>query len=124
MTQKAITQKERKEKERSEKKKNTPLIQVDKYSDPISNFISNFKRKFREVKGLTDWIRLFRGKNSGKSEQPLQPENIIGLTKTVIHSDFKNDEKNQTIHKNKKPVLKTNNTIKTQQIRPKNNNLK
>ncbi len=36
-----------------------------------------------------------------------------------MRSDFKNDEKNQTVQKNKKPALKMDNTIITQQSRPK-----
>ncbi len=52
MAQKTITEKERKENELSEKKKNTPFMQIDKHSDPISNFITNFKRQFKDTKGL------------------------------------------------------------------------
>ena len=115
MAQKVIPDKEQKEKEHS------PLIQVDKQSDPISNFIANFKRQFREAKGLVDWNRLFGGKRTEQSEQSVQPESLIGTTKTVMRSDFKNDEKNQTVQKNKKPALKTDNAIKPQQARPKNN---
>ena len=115
MAQKVIPDKEQKEKEHS------PLIQVDKQSDPISNFIANLKRQFREVKGLIDWNRLFGGKCAEQSEQSVQPESLIGTTKTVMRSDFKNDEKNQTVQKNKKPALKTDNAIKPQQARPKNN---
>ena len=115
MAQKVIPDKEQKEKEHS------PLIQVDKQSDPISNFIANFKRQFREAKGLIDWNRLFGGKRAEQSEQSVQPESLIGTTKTVMRSDFKNDEKNQTVQKNKKPALKTDNAIKPQQARPKNN---
>lgn len=38
-----------------------------------------------------------------------------------MHSDFKNDEKSQNVQKNKKPALKSDNAIKPQQARPKNN---
>ncbi|MDV3585104.1 hypothetical protein CMU68_07835 [Elizabethkingia anophelis] len=121
MAQKVIPDKEQKEKEQIRKKEHSPLIQVDKQSDPISNFIANFKRQFREAKGLIDWNRLFGGKRAEQSEQSVQPESLIGTTKTVMRSDFKNDEKNQTVQKNKKPALKTDNAIKPQQARPKNN---
>ena len=121
MAQKVIPDKEQKEKEQIRKKEHSPLIQVDKLSDPISNFIANFKRQFREAKGLIDWNRLFGGKRAEQSEQSVQPESLIGTTKTVMRSDFKNDEKNQTVQKNKKPALKTDNAIKPQQARPKNN---
>ena len=121
MAQKVIPDKEQKEKEQIRKKEHSPLIQVDKLSDPISNFIANFKRQFREAKGLIDWNRLFGGKRAEQSEQSVQSESLIGTTKTVMRSDFKNDEKNQTVQKNKKPALKTDNAIKPQQARPKNN---
>ena len=113
MAQKVIPDKEQKEKEHS------PLIQVDKQSDPISNFIANLKRQFREAKGLIDWNRLFGGKRTEQQKQTSEPESIIGATKTLIRSDFKNEEKNQAIQTNKKPALKMDNTIITQQFRPK-----
>ncbi|MCD8555325.1 MAG: hypothetical protein LRY59_01535 [Bacteroides graminisolvens] len=107
MAQKATTDKERKEKEHN------PLIQVDKHGDPISNFISNFKRQFKEAKGLLNWDRLFGGKRT-------EPESVIGATKTVIRSDYKNADNSQAVQTKKKPALKMGNTIKTQQARPKN----
>ena len=113
MAQKVIPDKEQKEKEHS------PLIQVDKQSDPISNFIANLKRQFREAKGLIDWNRLFGGKRVEQQKQTSEPESIIGATKTLIRSDFKNEEKNHAIQTNKKPALKMDNTIITQQSRPK-----
>ena len=119
MTQKVIPDKEQKEKEQIRKKEHSPLIQVDKQSDPISNFIANLKRQFREAKGLIDWNRLFGGKRTEQQKQTSEPESIIGATKTLIRSDFKNEEKNQVIQTNKKPALKKDNTIITQQSRPK-----
>ena len=121
MTQKVIPDKEQKEKEQIRKKEHSPLIQVDKQSDPISNFIANLKRQFREAKGLIDWNRLFGGKRTEQQKQTSEPESIIGATKTLIRSDFKNEEKNQVIQTNKKPALKKDNTIITQQFRPKSN---
>lgn len=115
MAQKVIPDKEQNKKEHS------PLIQVDKQSDPISNFIANLKRQFREAKGLIDWNRLFGGKRTEQQKQTSEPESIIGATKTLIRSDFKNEEKNQAIQTNKKPALKKDNTIITQQFRPKSN---
>ena len=112
MAQKVIPDKEQKEKEHS------PLIQVDKQSDPISNFITNFKRQFKETKGL-GLGRLFGGKRVEPPKQTAEPESIIGATKTVMRSDYKNAENNQTVHTNKKPALKMDNTIITQQSRPK-----
>ncbi|MGJ1348604.1 hypothetical protein [Sphingobacterium siyangense] len=119
MAQKVIPDKEQKEKEQIRKKEHSPLIQVDKQSDPISNFIANLKRQFREAKGLIDWNRLFGGKRVEQQKQNSEPESIIGATKTLIRSDFKNEEKNQAIQTNKKPALKMDNTIITQQFRPK-----
>ena len=124
MAQKVIPDKEQKEKEQIRKKEHSPLIQVDKQSDPISNFIANLKRQFREAKGLIDWNRLFGGKRTEQQKQTSESESIIGATKRVMRSDFKNDEKNQTVKANKKPALKTDNGIKTQQARPKNNKSK
>ena len=119
MAQKALTDKERKEKELSEKKKDAPFMQVDKNSDPISNFIANLKRQFRETKGL-GLGRLFGGKRTEPQKQTAEPESIIGATKTVMRSDFKNDEKSQTVQTGKKPALKMDSSIKMQQARPKN----
>lgn len=118
MAQKATTDKERKEKELSEKKKNIPFMQVDKYSDPISNFITNFKRQFKETKGL-GLLRLFRGKPTEPQKSTPEPESIIGMTKTVMRSDFKNTDNSQTGLFNKEPVLKIDNPIKMQQSRHK-----
>ena len=95
-------------------------MQVDKNSDPISNFIANFKRQFKDTKGL-GLGRLFGGKRTEQKKQPAEPESIIGATKTVMHSDFKNDEKSQIVQKNNKPALKTDNAIKPQQALQKNN---
>lgn len=120
MAQKTITEKERKENELSEKKKNTPFMQVDKHSDPISNFITNFKRQFKDTKGL-GLGKLFGGKRVEQQKQTTKPESIIGATKTVMLSDFKNGEKSQIVQKNNKPALKTDNAIKPQQALQKNN---
>jgi len=120
MAQKTITEKERKENELSEKKKNTPFMQVDKHSDPISNFITSFKRQFKETKSL-GLGKLFGGKRVEQQKQTTEPESIIGATKTVILSDFKNDKKSHIVQKNKKPALKTDNAIKPQQALQKNN---
>ena len=95
-------------------------MQVDKNSDPISNFIANFKRQFKDTKGL-GLGRLFGGKRVEQQKQTAEPESIIGATKTVMYSDFKNDEKSQTVQPNRKPAFRMDNTIKTQQARPKNN---
>ncbi|MDN3675682.1 hypothetical protein QWY99_21860 [Flavobacterium branchiarum] len=118
MAQKVIPDKEQKKKEQIRKKEHSPLIQVDKNSDPISNFIANFKRQFKDTKGL-GLGRLFGGKSYEPPKQTSEPESIIGATKTLIRSDFKNEEKNQAIQTNKKPALKMDNTIITQQSRPK-----
>ena len=110
MAQKVTTDKERKEKEQSEQKKPPPFMQVDKNSDPISNFIANFKRQFKDTKGL-GLGRLFGGKRVEPPKQTAEPESIIGATKTVIRSDYKN-QKSHTIQKNEKPALKITNTVK------------
>lgn len=120
MAQKTITEKERKENELSENKKNTPFMQVDKHSDPISNFITNFKRQFKDTKGL-GLGKLFGGKRVEQQKQTTEPESIIGATKTILLSDFKNDEKSQIVQKNNKPPLKTDKAIKPQQALQKNN---
>ena len=121
MAQKATTDKERKEKEQIRKKEYSPLIQVDKHGDPISNFIDNFKRQFRKTEGLIDWSRLFGGKRTKQQKQPAEPESIMGATKTVFRSDYKNADNRQTVQSDKKPALGMCNTIKTQPVRPKNN---
>lgn len=79
MAQKVNTNKERKENELSEKKKNAPFMQVDKHSDPISNFITNFKRQFKDTKGL-GLGRLFGGKRVEQQKQTTEPESVIGHT--------------------------------------------
>ena len=121
MAQKTITDKERKEKELLKKKEYNPFIQVDRHGDLISNFITNFKRQFKETKGLLNWGKLFGGKRTEPPKQTAEPESVIGATKTVIRSDFKNADNSQVVQVNKKPALRIGNTIKTQQARPKNN---
>ncbi len=121
MAQKVTTDKVRKEKEQIKKKEHSPLIQVDKHSDPISNFIDNFKRQFKEAKGLLNWGKLFGGKRAEQPKQPAEPESVIGATKTVIRSDYRNADNSQTVQANKKPTLRMGNTIKMQQARSKNN---
>lgn len=95
-------------------------MQVDKSSAPIANFIANFKRQYREAKGLLDWDRLFGGERSEQPKPTSEPTCIIGATKTDRRSDFKNDEKSQTLQTDKKPTLKMENSIKTLQAPPKN----
>ena len=89
-------------------------MQVDKNSDPISNFIANFKRQFKDTKGL-GLGRLFGGKRVEPPKQTAEPESIIGATKTVMRSGYKNAENNQNVQTNKKPALKMDNAIRTQQ---------
>ena len=96
-------------------------MQVDKHSDPISNFITNFKRQFKDTNRL-GLGKLFGGKRVEQQKQTTEPESIIGATKTVILSDFKNDEKSQIVQKNNKPALKVDNAIKPQQALQKKNN--
>ncbi|OYD46426.1 hypothetical protein CHU00_07000 [Sphingobacterium cellulitidis] len=93
MAQKVITDKEQKEKEQIRKKETSPLIQVDKQGDRISNFIANFKRQFREAKGLLNWGKLFGSKRTEPPKQPTEPESVIGASKTVIRTDYKNADK-------------------------------
>ena len=119
MAQKATTDKERKEKVQIKEEERSPLMQVDKQGDPISNFITNFKRQFKETKSL-GLGKLFGGKRVEQQKQTAEPESIIGATKTVMRSDYKNTENNQTVHTNKKPALKMDNSNKIQQARPKN----
>lgn len=119
MAQKVTIDKDRKEKEESEKKKNIPFMQVDKGSDPISNFIANLRRQFMNAKGLR-LGRLFGGKPTEQQKQTAEPESIIGATKTVMRSDFKSDKKSQTVQTNKKPALKMDKSNKMQQAHPKN----
>ena len=114
-----IRKKKEKDIDREKDKDNIPFMQVDKGSDPISNFIANLKRQFNNAKGL-GLERLFGRKPAEQQKQPAAPESIIGATKTLIRSDFKNEEKNQAIQTNKKPALKMDNSIKIQQARPKN----
>lgn len=119
MAQKVISDKARKEKEESEKKKNIPFMQIDKSGDPISNFISNFRRQFMHTKGL-GLGRLFGGKPAEQPKQTAEPDNIISATKTVMRSGFNNDAKSQDVKTNKKPTLKLDNSNNMQKNRPKN----
>lgn len=121
MAQKVTTNKKRKKKEQLKKKGYNPLIQVDKHGDPVSNFITNFKRQFREAKGLLGLGKLFGGKRTEPPKQPAEPESVMGATKTVMRSDYKNVGNSQTVQTGKKTALRMGNTIKTQQPRPKTN---
>ncbi|KMQ70573.1 hypothetical protein [Chryseobacterium koreense] len=109
-----------KNKKLSGKEKDVPFMQVDKNSDPISNFIANFKRQYREAKGLLNLERLFGGKRPEPPKPASEPESIIGATKTDMRLGFKNDEKSQTVQTGRKPALKMDSSIKPQQDPPKN----
>lgn len=120
MAQKSITEKSVKKTSYPRRKRILLVIQVDKHSDPISYFIDNFKRQFEDTKDL-GLGRMFGGKRTEPQKETIKPESLIGATKTVMLSDFKNDEKSQNVQTNKKAALKMGNTIKTQQTRLKNN---
>lgn len=89
-----------------------PEIGLDSRGSILSNFASNFNRNFQRAKG-SGVVRLL---SSMFSAQPVkstsQPESIIGATKTVIRSDFKNTDKNQTVKTKQKPALRIDNAIK------------
>ena len=76
--------------------------------------------QFKETKGL-GLGRLFGSKRTEPQKETIKPESVIGATKTVMRSDFKNDEKSQTVQPNRKPAFRMDNTIKTQQARSKKN---
>lgn len=105
-------------KEKTKEKNNTPFIQVDKHGDPVSNFIANFKRQFKDAKGL-GLSRLFGGKRAKPQKQAAKPESLIGATKTVFRSDLKNNDNGQSVQTNKKTAVRIGNSVKTQQARPK-----
>lgn len=41
--------KEKQKRKEADKKEEKPFVQVDKNGDPISNFITNFKRQFKST---------------------------------------------------------------------------
>lgn len=114
-----IRKKKEKDIDREKDKDNIPFMQVDKGSDPISNFIANLKRQFNNAKGL-GLERLFGRKPAEQQKQPAAPESIIGATKTDMRSDFKNTDNSLTEKTGKKPALRMGNAIKPQQARQNN----
>lgn len=113
-----IMEQQRKPKPRPRKKwldkimEQLPEIGFDSRGSILSNFASNFNRNFKRAKG-SGVIRLLSSMFSAQPVKPTsQPESIIGATKTVVRSDFKNTDRNQTVKTNQKPALKMGNAIK------------
>ncbi|MCT1523654.1 hypothetical protein [Sphingobacterium hotanense] len=101
------------EKDEPRKKDNDPLVQVDKHGDPVSNFISNFKRQFQKAAGL------FGRKSPAPPQRSAEPSDIIGATKTVFCSNDKSSSEGQPLGQSKKKALKTDrsNKVKSDDIR-------
>ena len=123
MKEKVNIDKEPKEKEQLRKKEHTPFMQVNKHSDPISNFISNFKSQFKKAKGL-GLGKLFGGKGAEPEKPTAEFASIIGATKTVMRLGYQNAKDN---HKDlfKKGQFNQNGTAQKKEtqigiIEPKN----
>ena len=122
MKEKVNIDKEPKEKEQLRKKEHTPFMQVNKHSDPISNFISNFKSQFKKAKGL-GFGKLFRGKGAEPEKPTAEFASIIGATKTVMRVNYQNAKENQAAQTNTKASLRKDNSIKMEQPKSKKHKL-
>lgn len=96
------------------------MVVIIGYCLAVNTYAGRNDIDIKETKSL-GLGKLFGGKRVEQQKKTTEPESIIGATKTVILSDFKNDKKSQIVQKNKKPSLKTDNAIKPQQALQKNN---
>lgn len=100
----SITEKAKQEKlDKSDKKL---FIQIDKSGDPISNFISNFIRQFKNPTSLglpkfSEWLSLFRTKRIPEEKEQTKPSDIMGPVKTVFSSENKKSTEEGKINKGK-----------------------
>ncbi|MBF4470929.1 hypothetical protein [Flavobacterium sp. HJJ] len=91
-TEQSVTEKAKQEKlDKSDKKL---FIQIDKSGDPISNFISNFIRQFKNptslgLPKLSEWLSLFTTKRIPEEKEHTKPSDIMGSVKTVFSSEKK-----------------------------------
>lgn len=75
-----------------------PTIQVDKNADPLSNFLNNLLRQFKNAKGL-NLLGFFQ--RMKKEPNRISSESIIGATKTIISADLKKQNLHQHIYRNR-----------------------
>lgn len=85
MAQELSNRQDQKETDLSKEKDNIPFLQVDRHTDPFSNFISNFKRKFKRPREWSLW-KLFAGKPKKIEKPSTKPSDIIGTAKTVFRT--------------------------------------
>ena len=121
-TEQRITEKAKQEKlDKSDKKL---FVQIDKSGDPISNFISNFIRQFKNptpigLPKLSEWLNLFTTKRIQEEKEHTKPSDIMGSVKTVFSSEKKRPREDGIINENKaisQNMRHTNsNTIKEKQ---------
>ena len=103
-TEQRITEKAKQEKlDKSDKKL---FVQIDKSGDPISNFISNFIRQFKNptpigLPKLSEWLNLFTTKRIQEEKEHTKPSDIMGSVKTVFSSEKKKSAEEGKINKGK-----------------------
>lgn len=118
MAQEINSRKEKKESDMSKEKDNTPFIQVDRHSDPISNFLSNFKRQFKRAEEIGFGRWLFGGKSRELPEPSAAPSDIIGPSKTNLRRNYNGLNSGQPAELGKKTILKTGSSIKVKSNDP------
>lgn len=81
--------KEKQKRKEPDKKEDKPFVQVDKNGDPISNFISNFRRQFKSATPvglgkLSELFKLLLTKLPPIEKVQTKPSDIMGTVKTVL----------------------------------------
>ena len=103
-TEQSITEKAKQKKlDKSDKKL---FVQIDKSGDPISNFISNFIRQFKNptpigLPKLSEWLSLFTTKRIPEEKEDAKPSDIIGPVKTIFSSENKKSAEEGKINEGK-----------------------
>jgi hypothetical protein len=94
------------EKAKQEKLDKKLFVLIDKSGDPISNFISNFIRQFKNptpigLPKLSEWLSLLRTKRIPEEKEHTKPSDIMGPVKTVFSSENKKSAEEGKINKGK-----------------------
>lgn len=81
--------KEKQKRKEPDKKEEKPFVQVDRNGDPISNFISNFRRQFKNATSvglgkLSELFKLLLPKLPPVEKVQTKPFDIMGSVKTVL----------------------------------------
>lgn len=102
--------KDKEKRKEADKKEEKPFVQVDKNGDPISNFISNFRRQFKNTTPMrlgkfSELIKLLLTKNPPIEKVQTKPSDIMGSVKTVLSYTNKSSADSRKLNQSKTSSL-------------------